>query len=127
MAHPSKRNPKKKIFTDPVYRSAPLPAKGPSVYEGKAHYRGGMTGSSKKQLLVRWQDRIIIDPKILLGKPVVKGTRLSVDFLIELMAQGWREEDILGNYPGLTHEDLQACLGYASAILNAEKVYPVKS
>ena len=64
-----------------------------------------------------WQERIIIDPDILVGKPVVKGTRLSVDFIIDLLAQGWSEKDILENYPGLTHEDIQACLGYASAAL----------
>jgi uncharacterized protein (DUF433 family) len=73
-----------------------------------------------------WQERIIVDPNILVGKPVVKGTRLAAEFIIELLAQGWSEEDILRNYPGLTHEDIQACLSYASAVLRAEKVYPLK-
>jgi len=45
-----------------------------------------------------WQDQIVIDPNILVGKPVIKGTRLAVEFIIELLAQGWTEEDILGNY-----------------------------
>jgi uncharacterized protein (DUF433 family) len=70
-----------------------------------------------------WQDRIVVDPSILVGKPVVKGTRLAVEFIIDLLAQGWSEAEILQNYPGLTHKDIQACLGYASAILQAEKVY----
>jgi uncharacterized protein (DUF433 family) len=73
-----------------------------------------------------WQERIVIDPDILVGKPVVKGTRLAVDFIIDLLAQGWSEEDILRNYTGLTHEDVQACLGYASAVLRSEKVYPLQ-
>ncbi len=57
-----------------------------------------------------WQDRIVIDPTILVGKPVVKGTRLAVTFILDLRAQGWPETEILRNYPGLTHEDVQACL-----------------
>jgi uncharacterized protein (DUF433 family) len=72
-----------------------------------------------------WQDRIAIDPKILVGKPVVRGTRLAVEFIIDLLAQGWAEAEILRNYPGLVHEDVQACLAYASATLRAEKVYPL--
>jgi len=73
-----------------------------------------------------WQERIIVDPNILVGKPVIKGTRLAVEFVIELLAQGWSETDILQNYPGLVPEDIQAYLKYASAILSAEKVYPLK-
>ncbi len=73
-----------------------------------------------------WQERIVTDPDILVGKPVVRGTRLAVEFIIDLMAQGWSESEILRNYPGLTHEDIQACLSYASNALRAEKVYPLK-
>ena len=73
-----------------------------------------------------WKERITIDPNILVGKPVVKGTRLAVEFIVDLLAQGWSEEEILGNYPGLTAEDIKACLRYASAVLHAEKVYPLK-
>jgi uncharacterized protein (DUF433 family) len=72
-----------------------------------------------------WQDRITIDPEILVGKPVVTGTRLAVEFIIELLANDWAETDILRNYPGLTHQDIQACLAYASGALKAEKVYPL--
>ncbi len=68
--------------------------------------------------------RINVDPKVLLGKPVVRGTRLSVDFLLELMAEGWSTADILDQYPGLTEPDLRACLDYAVTILRAERVYP---
>lgn len=69
------------------------------------------------------QSRIIIDPNILVGKPIIKGTRLAVEFIIDLLAQGWTNEEIIRNYPGITLEDIQACLGYASATLKAEKVY----
>ena len=74
-----------------------------------------------------WQERIELDPNILTGKPVVKGTRLAVEFVVDLLAQGWSEEAILSNYPGLTPEDIRACLNYASAVLHAEKVYPLKA
>ena len=74
-----------------------------------------------------WPERIVVDPGILVGKPVIKGTRLAVEFVIELLAQGWSESEIFRNYPGLVHEDIQACLSYASEILRAEKVYPLKA
>lgn len=73
---------------------------------------------------MKWQERISIDPDILVGKPVVKGTRLAVEFIIDLLAQGWSEAEILRNYPGLQREDIQACLAYASQSLREEKVYP---
>jgi uncharacterized protein (DUF433 family) len=49
-----------------------------------------------------WQERIIIDPDVLVGKPILRGTRLAVEFIIDLLAQGWTEGEILRNYPGLT-------------------------
>ena len=70
-----------------------------------------------------WSDRIVIDPEILVGKPVIKGTRLAVEFIIDLLAQGWTEQDILRNYPGITRQDIQACLAYASEVLRVERVY----
>lgn len=71
--------------------------------------------------------RIIIDPDILTGKPVIRGTRLAVDFIVSLLAGDWSEADILRNYPGLTHEDIAACLQYASEVLQSEKVYPLST
>jgi uncharacterized protein (DUF433 family) len=68
--------------------------------------------------------RISIEPNVLLGKPVIRGTRLSVEFIIGLMADGWSEPEILANYPGVTHEDIIACLAYARAVLGAERVFP---
>ena len=67
--------------------------------------------------------RIVIDPAILVGKPVLRGTRLSVDFIVGLLADGWAEPDILRNYPGLAREDIVACLAYARDHLAAEKVF----
>ena len=72
-----------------------------------------------------WQDRITIDQSILAGKPVIRDSRLSVDFILGLLGQDWTEADILRNYPGITHDDIAACLAYASEVLRAEKVYPL--
>jgi uncharacterized protein (DUF433 family) len=68
--------------------------------------------------------RISLAPDVLVGKPVIRGTRLSVEFVIGLMADGWSEADILGNYPGVTHDDIIACLAYARDILSSERVFP---
>jgi uncharacterized protein (DUF433 family) len=68
--------------------------------------------------------RIALDPDVLAGKPVVRGTRISVEFVIGLLAEGWSEVEILDNYPGLTHEDILACLAYARDALGSEKVFP---
>ena len=75
---------------------------------------------------MNWQERIIVDPRILVGKPVIKGTRLAVEFIMDLLAQGWEEKEILRNYPSLIHEDITACLKYATSILKAEKIYPLE-
>jgi uncharacterized protein (DUF433 family) len=72
-----------------------------------------------------WEERIHVDPSILVGKPVIKGTRLAVEFVIDLLSQGWTEAQILESYPGITQADIQACLAYASATLHAERVYPL--
>jgi uncharacterized protein (DUF433 family) len=66
--------------------------------------------------------RIVLDPKVLAGKPVIRGRRLSVAFIIGLMADGWSEADIVSNYPGITHEDIIACLAYARDTLSSERV-----
>jgi len=73
---------------------------------------------------VRQHSRIVLDPKVLSGKPVVRGTRLSVEFVIGLLAEGWTEEEIRASYPGLAREDILACLAYARDTLSSEKVYP---
>ncbi len=72
---------------------------------------------------LNWRDRITVDPKVLVGKPVIKGTRIAVEFLMELLAEGWTHEQILGNYPHLTSDDIQAALHYAAETLKQERVY----
>jgi len=71
-----------------------------------------------------WQGRVVLDPRILTGKPTIKGTRLAVEFIVDLLAQGWSEAQIVDNYPGLCHEDILACLSYASEPLKSERVCP---
>ncbi|MFO1116965.1 MAG: DUF433 domain-containing protein [Beijerinckiaceae bacterium] len=68
--------------------------------------------------------RISLDPDVAAGKPVVRGTRLSVEFIIGLMADGWCESDIIANYPGLTRDDVLACLAYARDVVGSERVFP---
>ncbi len=67
-------------------------------------------------IVVEQQDRIVADPGILVGKSVIKGTRLSVEFIAGLVEPGWGDDDIIENYPGITREDIWACLSYASSI-----------
>jgi uncharacterized protein (DUF433 family) len=64
-----------------------------------------------------WRSRITIDPKVLAGKPVVRGTRISVAFILDLLANGWTIEEILENYPQLEREDVIAALKYAAEVL----------
>jgi len=73
-----------------------------------------------------WQDEITFDEKILTGKPIIKGTRISVDFIIDLVANDWSFDKIIENYPQINKEDIQACLEYASTIIKSEKVLPCR-
>ena len=68
-------------------------------------------------------ERIVCDENILTGKPVIKGTRLAVEFIIGLLGHGWTEVEILENYPHIVQEDIRACLAYASAVLRTQKDY----
>ena len=72
---------------------------------------------------MNWQERIALDPKVLVGKPIIKGTRISVEFVIDLLARGWTSAQILEEYDHLTPDDIQACLAYASEMLKTERVY----
>lgn len=71
-----------------------------------------------------WQNRIEVNPSVLVGKPVIKGTRIAVELIVDLLARGWTREQILGQYDHITAEDILACLCYASEILKSERVYP---
>jgi len=69
-----------------------------------------------------WQDRIVFEKDVVVGKPFVKGTRITVDFVLDLLANGWSYEEIGSNYPQLTEQDIMACLEYASSVIKDEKV-----
>jgi uncharacterized protein (DUF433 family) len=70
-------------------------------------------------------ERIVVDPEILAGKPVIRGTRLAVELILELLAAGESESQILSNYPGLTRDDILACFSYASYLAHEFKAYPI--
>lgn len=70
-----------------------------------------------------WNERITVDPNVLVGKPLIKGTRISVEFVVELLGKGWSMEQILEEYDHITREDIQACLAYAADVLGSERVY----
>lgn len=70
---------------------------------------------------MNWKDRIIVDPEILVGKPIIKGTRISVELILDRVADGWSMEDILKAYPHLAREDVLAALSFASELFKEEK------
>jgi uncharacterized protein (DUF433 family) len=72
-------------------------------------------------------DRIELNQVVLAGKPVIKGTRISVEQIIDHLASGWSNRDILDNYPKLKPEDIFACLTYASNLIHEERFYPLKA
>jgi uncharacterized protein (DUF433 family) len=82
-----------------------------------------MPGAAKLPPM-NWQNYISADPAVLVGKPVIKGTRLSVEFILDLIAQGWPEGEILRNYR-LQPDQVRACAAYALARLSDEKVFSV--
>jgi uncharacterized protein (DUF433 family) len=73
---------------------------------------------------MEWHDRIVVDPKVLTGKPVVRGTRISVELVVDLLAAGWSHAQ---SYPHLTEDDIRACLSYASELLREEQVLSLKT
>jgi uncharacterized protein (DUF433 family) len=79
----------------------------------------------KTQMTEDWRNRITVNPEILTGEPIIKGTRISVEHVLDLLANGWTTEAILENYPQLKRKDITAVLKYATQILKEEKVYPL--
>jgi uncharacterized protein (DUF433 family) len=73
--------------------------------------------------MMKWQDYIVSDKDVLLGKPVIKGTRISVDHIISLLAQGWTEKKILDNYPRLKRDSLKAVFSYIQDCLHDGLIY----
>ena len=72
-------------------------------------------------------ERITVDPAVLVGKPTVRGTRLSVEQVLEHLAAGWTLEELLENYPRLEAADVQACLAYARSVVSEQRVYPLSA
>jgi uncharacterized protein (DUF433 family) len=77
--------------------------------------------------MVNWRERIAIDPGVLGGKPVVEGTRLSVEFVVGLLAEGWTEQQLLASYRALATDDVRACLAYAAELVGDETTYPISA
>jgi uncharacterized protein (DUF433 family) len=74
-----------------------------------------------------WQDRIAVNPAVLVGKPVIKGTRLAVEVVLDLLAAGQTEDAVCASYPGVTHDDVRACVAYAADVVRSERVFPAAS
>ena len=73
--------------------------------------------------LMNWKKYIHSDPNVLMGKSVVKGTRLSIDFILRLFGQGWSEQQVLENYPTLTPEALKAVFTFSAECMSEEALY----
>ncbi len=69
---------------------------------------------------MEYRERITANPQIMLGKPVIKGTRITVEFILEQLAEGASIEEILAEYPGLAREDIQACLAYSHDVISRD-------
>ena len=74
---------------------------------------------------MNWRTHIEIRPDVLSGKPVICGTRIAVDLVLDLLAAGATEVEILENYPGISSDGLRACVAYAAEIIRSERVYPL--
>ncbi len=72
---------------------------------------------------MNWQERIEINESVLAGKPIIKGTRISVELVIDMLARGWTITQILEEYDHIAQDDIQACLAYASETLKSERGY----
>ena len=78
----------------------------------------------QKGLTMNYQNRITIDPKIMVGKPCIKGTRVTVEQVLKLLAQGITTEEILEDYPHITRKDIQAAIDYAYRIIGRIEIFP---
>ncbi len=70
-------------------------------------------------------ERIIVNPKVVVGKSVIRGTRLTVEYILNLLAHGATVDEILQEYKGLTHEDIQACILFATKALESTVFMPL--
>lgn len=71
-------------------------------------------------------DRITINPRVMVGKPVIRGTRLTVQYILGLLAAGTTHQEVLSEYQGLTEEDIRACLAFATQALDGTSIVPLR-
>jgi uncharacterized protein (DUF433 family) len=76
---------------------------------------------------MQWQQYIVSDTQILLGKPIIKGTRISVELILELFSSGWTEKQILESYPTVTAESLRAVFAYLKDCIQQELYFPISA
>jgi len=76
---------------------------------------------------MNWQDYIVSDNGILNGKPTIKGTRVSIELLLELLSMGWTEKQILESYPTLPQESLKAVFSYLKTCIQQELYFPISA
>ena len=79
--------------------------------------RSAREGCSIVVAQMDWHDRISVNPQVLVGKPVIKGTRIAVEHILGVLAAGWSHAQVLGSYPGLAEADILACLAYAQGVV----------
>jgi len=88
--------------------------------------RGPVLGEKEySYVMADWREHIELNPSVLSGKPVIKGTRLAVEHVLEMVAAGVSEADMLSNHPRLSHEAILACVAYAAEILRGERAFPI--
>lgn len=75
---------------------------------------------------LNWRNHIYSDETILLGKPVIKGTRISVELILELFSEGWTSEQVLESYPNIKEEDVKAVFAYLKECIQQELFFPIK-
>jgi uncharacterized protein (DUF433 family) len=71
---------------------------------------------------IDWRDHVTVDPTVLVGKPVLRGTRISVELLLDLLAAGWSERQVLDSYPAVTRDGCRAALAYAADCVRARSI-----
>lgn len=75
---------------------------------------------------MNWHDHIVVNPDVLVGKPIIKGTRISVELLLDRLADGWSYDDILAAYPHLTREQIQAAIAFAAELFKEERFVAIQ-
>ena len=76
-------------------------------------------------MAVEWQERIVADPRVMLGKPLIRGTRITVELILEKMAAGETVTDLLRAYPHLAQDDIHAALAYAADSVRTATIFPL--